>query len=245
MSEQRFRGKTVVVTGASRGIGRATALKFAEEGAQVAVLARSPDALTELCDEVHRLSAGRCLAVPTDVASEDEVQAAVERVLAELGPVDVLVNNAGIFAHRPFAETTCEDFLRLFRTNTLGAFLLCRLIVPGMIERGRGRIINIASTAARKGYKHQSAYCASKHALMGLSKALALELRGTGVSVHVINPGGVNTDLVRQARTDVNFSEYMAPEEVADVVLFVAAMEGLAALDEVVIRRTGAQPWGY
>jgi NAD(P)-dependent dehydrogenase (short-subunit alcohol dehydrogenase family) len=127
--------------------------------------------------------------------------------------------------------------------NARAVFFACKAVLPSMRRRKQGRIIIIASSAGKKGYVGQSAYCASKHAVIGLAKVLALETHGQGIRVHVICPGGVDTRLVRNGRTDVDVSEYMQPEEIAEAAVFLATQRGLAVVDELYIRREGATPW--
>jgi len=238
MSE--FSDAVVIVTGGGRGIGRRIAARFAEAGARVACVSRTEKELRETAALGGR--EGAIVPVVADVSRAEDVERAVERVEGALGPVDVLVNNAGVFLDKRLLETTAEEWRRVMEVNVFGPFLLTRLVLAGMLERGKGRIINICSTASHRAYAGQSAYCASKHALLGMTKVLALETRGTGVRVHAVSPGGVRTALVRD-REGVDTSQYMDPDEVAEAVLFLAGMDGTGVIDEVVIRRAGAEPF--
>jgi len=231
--------KVALVTGAGRGIGRSVALALARDGARVAALARTA---TELQAVAAAARAGAVLPITADVSDADQVQCAVERVLAELGPIHLLVNNAGIFLEKPVSDTSPEDWARIMAVNALGPFLLVRAALPGMMRRRYGRIINLCSTASHRAYSGQAAYCASKHALLGFTKALAEELRGAGVRVHAVSPGGVNTSLVA-GRKGIVSSDYMSPDEVAEIVLFVARMDGVGVIDDVVVRREKATPF--
>lgn len=240
-----LKDKVVVITGASKGIGRAIALRFAPEGARLALVARSASQIAELAEEIQS-AGGTAVALPTDITSEEQVQALAERTEAELGPVDVLVNNAGIFLLRSLAETTLEEWEAVLNTNLRGAFLCCRAFLPSMMRRKTGRIINVSSSAARQGYAEQGAYCVSKHGLNGLSKVLALEAKPYGIRVNVVSPGGVLTDLsagLRRSRGNVNESEWMTAEEVAEAVYYVATQEGAATTDELKLRRFASDPW--
>jgi len=238
MSE--FSDAVVIVTGGGRGIGRRIAARFAEAGARVACVSRTEKELRETAALGGR--EGAIVPVVADVSRAEDVERAVERVEGALGPVDVLVNNAGVFLDKPLLKTTAEEWRRMMEVNVFGPFLLTRLVLAGMLERGKGRIINICSTASHRAYAGQSAYCASKHALLGMTKVLALETRGTGVRVHAVSPGGVRTALVRD-REGVDTSQYMDPDEVAETVLFLAGMDGTGVIDEVVMRRAGAEPF--
>jgi len=235
--------KVVIVTGAGRGIGRAIVTAFAKEGAKVAACARTQSEIDEAAAEARSLGA-EAAAVPVDVTDEAGTKRMVASVEEQLGPVDILINNAGVAQFKPFLETTGEEWDRLMDVNAKGIFLCCQAVLPGMMARRSGRIINVSSSAGQKGYPEQSAYCASKHAVMGLSKVLALETRNSGIRIHVICPGGVDTELVRKGRDDVDLSKYMRPEEIADVAVFLARQEGIAMIDEVTVRRAEAGPWG-
>ena len=228
------------VTGAGRGVGRCVALRFAAAGARVAAVARTRSDLESTASEAT--GEGTILPVVADVSRANDVARAVTVVRDGLGPVDILVNNAGVFLHKPIVETTPDEWRRVFDVNVLGPLLLTREILPRMLQRGSGRIINVCSTASHRGYPNQSAYVASKHALLGFTKVLASETHGTGVRVHAISSGGVNTSMVR-GRDDVEFSAYMDPDEIAEIALFLAKLERLATIDEVVIRRIGAEPF--
>ena len=232
-------GKVALISGAGRGIGRSIALRFAGAGARVAAISRTRAELEAVAAEARP---GTVLPIVADVSRAESVAEAVRTARERLGEIDILVNNAGLFLHKPFTETTAEDWRRLFEVNVLGAAALTREVLPAMLRRNSGRVINLCSSASHRGYAAQSAYCATKHALLGLTKVLAEEVRGTGVRVHAISPGGVNTAFV-QVRKDVDLSEYMNPDEVAEVALFLAGTSGIATIDEVRLRRVGAEPF--
>jgi len=171
------------------------------------------------------------------------VRRMAETAIAELGPVDILVNNAGIARFAPVLEAKVEDWQAMLDVNLIGPLLCTQAVLPSMIERMRGWIINIASSSSVKGYPDQSGYCASKHALLGFAKVLALETRNTGVRVHCICPGGVDTELAGMNPSFGDRADLMKPEEVADVVVFLASQGGVAMIDNVVMRRYKATPW--
>ena len=232
--------KAVLVTGAGRGVGRALALRFAAAGAKVAALARTGSELEAAADDPA--AHGRIRPIVADVSRPESVAHAVATVRENLGPIEILINNAAIYLEKPVIETTPDEWRRLADVNALGPFLLTREILPAMLRRNEGRIINICSTASHKGYANQSAYCASKHALLGFTRVLAEETHGTGIRVYAISPGGINTAFVR-GRAGVNLAEYMDPDEIAEIALVLARMDGRAMMDEVVVRRRGALPF--
>lgn len=235
-------GETAIVTGAGRGIGRAIALALARAGARVALAARSRPQLEEALSEIHA-SGGSGIAVPTDVSSESEVAHLFERVREDFGRLDVLVNNAGLGIFGPLEELRTEDLDRVLAVNVRGTFLCAREALKLMKPRRKGYIINVASVVGFRGYANQSAYTASKHAVMGLTKSLALEAQPYDIRVSAILPGGVDTDLVRQARPDIPQSDLMQPEDIAQVVLFLLSLSDRAAIDEIYIRRRKSAPF--
>jgi meso-butanediol dehydrogenase/(S,S)-butanediol dehydrogenase/diacetyl reductase len=187
--------RVALVTGGGRGIGRAIALALGREGLAVVVAARTREPLEATAGEL-RTAGGAALALTLDVTDAASVEAAVARTTAEVGAVDVVVNNAGIAESALFARTTPEMWERHFRVNVTGPYLLTRAVLGGMLERGWGRVINIASLAGLYGSPYVTAYTASKHALVGLTRALATEVSGRGVTVNAICPGFAATDMV-------------------------------------------------
>jgi NAD(P)-dependent dehydrogenase (short-subunit alcohol dehydrogenase family) len=185
--------RTVLVTGASRGIGLGIARALAADGHRVALAARSVDALNAAAEEVGGL------AVPMDVTDQAAIDAGLERVRAALGPVEVLINNAGIAESTAFAKTSDDLWDRTLAVNLTAGFRLARASVPGMVEAGWGRVIFVASNAGLSGYAYTAPYCAAKHAVVGLMRAMAVELARTGVTVNAVCPGFVETDMAHAA----------------------------------------------
>ncbi len=235
-------GRHAVVTGGGRGIGLAIAAALSGAGAHVTVLGRSEASLQEAVAAGH---AKRKAVV--DVTDEAKLTGALRRAAAESGPIDILVANAGAADAAPFAKTSSDQFRRLFELNVLGIVHAARAVLGDMVARRFGRIVAIASTAGLKGYAYVTAYCAAKHAAIGLVRALALETAGTGVTVNAVCPSYTDTDLTRESldritgktgrsREDalaslvanIPLRRLIKPEEVAAAVLFLCSAEAAA-----------------
>ncbi len=191
---QGLKGKTVIVTGGGGGIGGATCLRFAQEGAAVAVLDLSAEAARRVADRITE-AGGRALAIPCDITDRASVDVAIAAVQEALGPVDVLVNNAGWDVFRPFTKTEPAQWERLIAINLTGALHMHHAVLPGMVERKRGRIVNIASDAARVGSSGEAVYAACKGGLVSFSKTIAREHARHGITVNVVCPGPTQTAL--------------------------------------------------
>lgn len=237
--------KVAIITGGGRGIGRETAFSLAREGAKVALAART---VAEIKDTAGQITdaGGTAIAIRTDLTVEDDIKRLVKEAEAALGPTDILINNAGLLKLCHIKDMSAAFWDEMVRVNLRAVFIACREVLPGMIARGSGRIINVGSTAGRRGYEEQSAYCACKHGMIGFSKVLAIETQEFGIRVHVLSPGGVVTELSRQLRESrggVNDSEWMTSEEVARAVLYLCTQDGAAMTDELVLRRCASDPW--
>ena len=230
-------GKTALVTGGGGGIGREIAAQLKAAGANVAICGRNVEKL-----EAAAHAIGGALTLPGDLLDDTYVQSCVDRTVETFGGLDILINNAGVALSKPFGETTIEDFDRVMATNVRAPFILIRSALP-QLRKARGRVINIASVVAHKGYPLQSAYAASKHALLGLSKSLANELHEDGVRVHVISPGGVYTDMAKVARPDLSPDGLISAAEVADAVMFLLSLDKNAVIDEICLHRQGKAPF--
>jgi len=234
-------GKTAVVTGGGRGIGRAIALALAEEGCGVVVVSRTRSEIENVATEIRKFGV-RGMAVPTDVSEIDEVERMIGEVLGAFGQIDILVNNAGIAIFKPFTELTVKDWDKTMAVNVRGAFLCSQKVAQMMMKQRSGTIINIGSSASRKPYPNQMAYVTSKHAMLGLSKGLNLELKSYGIRVHAICPGTVDTKLNADARPGADTSDWMQPEDVAHVALMLLTQNDRAIIDEIYMRRRDATP---
>jgi 3-oxoacyl-[acyl-carrier protein] reductase len=219
---KKLEGRTALVTGASKGIGRAVALALAREGAAVAVTARNARSLATLAEELRGRGA-RALAAPADAANEKEVERVRGSILGALGKVDILVNNVGIARYAPFADLTLADYDWMMNTNMRSTFLFTKAFLPPMVERGSGWVVFVASVSGLFGFPGETAYCASKHAQVGFAKALDREVSEKGVKVSVIAPGGVNTEhAFGTGRTpgDPALEAYLEADDVAEAVIF-------------------------
>jgi NAD(P)-dependent dehydrogenase (short-subunit alcohol dehydrogenase family) len=253
MSDGALKGQHAVVTGGSRGIGAAIATALAEQGATLTLLGRDRARLEA---RAHELGAH---AWTVDVADADSVSAAFVRATAAAGPVHILVNNAGAAASGPFVRTDWTLWTQMLGVNLTGTYLCCRQVVPGMLERRYGRVINIASSAGLTGYAYVTAYCAAKHGVIGLTRALALETARHNITVNAVCPGYTDTDMVAEAVANIvdktGKSEgqvhaalvsgnpqqrLVQPEEVANAVLWLC-MPGSAAITGQAIAVAGGE----
>lgn len=241
MNEPFLEGQVAVVTGAGRGIGRATALALARAGADLVLAARTLRELEETAAAVHDLRQ-RALIVPTDVANEAACERLIQRTVTELKRLDILINNAGAARFAHFWELTTEDFDFNLNVNLRGTFFCARAAARVMIPRRSGTIINISSSSGKKPYLTQGAYCAAKAGIIALSKVMAMELRPHNIRVHVICPGGVDTQLAAEIHPTRDKTGWIQPEDIAQAILYLLSTPSNITVDEMVIRRFEAEP---
>jgi len=230
-----MKDKTILVTGAGRGIGAAICRRLAADGARVIATARSQDQLDALVDELKPARAD-CIAIPADLTEPGDVSALVETVREQIGGLDVLVNNAGIAWMKPIEETTFRDWRQLMALNLDAVFLLTQACLPLLRESDAGQIVNIGSDASIRGIGRMSCYCASKFALRGFTMALRQELRGSGIRLNLVMPGPVNTTIIAET---ADRWELIQPEDVAAVVGQIIALPGTADVWETLIQPKG------
>jgi 3-oxoacyl-[acyl-carrier protein] reductase len=237
-------GQTALITGAGRGIGRAIAVALARLGMRCALTARTPEGLAETAALVQAAGA-EVVSFKADLTDPGAPKRLVEQTVLAFGALDVLVNNAGLLLVKPFAETTMEEFDRMMAVNLRAPFALAQAALPYLAASDAGTIINIASAAGKRFYAEQSAYCASKHGLLGMNKVLAAELRPLGIRVHAVCPGGVATEMTTSQRPDWQPENLMAPEDIAAAVVYLLSLSSRATVDELPMRRVAADPlWG-
>lgn len=242
-----FQQQVVLVTGASRGIGRAVALHLAAGGAVVAVASRKLAGTEAVAGEI-RGRGGRALALAVDVRDSELVTAMVSTVLEAFGRIDILVNNAGIFEPVPFEEMTEEQWDRMLDVHLRGTFLCSRAVVPHMLDRGSGCIINVASTSGLTGGTSGAHYAAAKGGIIAFTRALGKELAGRGVRVNAVAPSKIDTDMLqkpddpgarRELLEKIPLGRVGAPEEIAEVVGFLASDAASYIVGEVIVASGG------
>ena len=227
-----LQGQTALITGAATGIGRATALLFAQAGARVVVNHRGQDAEAASLVQAIEAAGGQAIAISADVSDASAVQRLVDEAIAACGDLHILVNNAGIIQEKAFLDTTEADWDRMLGTDLKSVFLMCRAVLPGMVARGSGAIVNIASDLGILGRERYAPYCTAKAGVIGLTRSLAREFAPHQIRVNAIAPGPVATAMVSLEHMSAEWVEKElaipqhrlgAPEEIAATALFLAS----------------------
>ena len=229
-------GTSIVIMGAGRGIGRAAAEMFAEAGADLAIASRTEAELRETEFKLERERGARVLARPADATDASSVGRFIDEVVDARGRIDTLVYAAGMGALKPFVETTEEDFDRLMAVNVRGAFLVCQAVLPVMEKQKAGRIIALPGILGRAPMAQAAAYCASKYALTGMLKSLALEYKRAGVRFSLLHLGGVNSSFWDTITMRVQRDRMLTVEAAGRAVFFAATQEGEGVLSELVLQ---------
>lgn len=233
-----MKDKVCIITGAGGGIGSAIAEALFSCGFKLVLMGRNVEKLKKVAN-------GRdCLIAPGDICDDNYIRETIEKTVQAYGGIDILINNAGVAQSKSFEEISMEEYDMIMNTNARAPFLMCKTALEYLKKSSCGTIINIASVTAHKGYGLQSVYAASKHALLGFSKALSKEYYQKGVRVHVISPGGVFTDMVKISRPDLTDEGMILPKDIAETVLYLIKMRGTASVaDEIQLHRESKEPF--
>ncbi len=237
-----LKGRTAVITGGGGGIGCAIATSLAREGVNIVLLGgNNAQKLQNTADAVKALGVD-CKIVAGNLTDDKFIDGATE-VFSGLNGVDILINNAGVAYNATVEDTEAETFDKIMAINARVPYLLTQKALPFLRKSNRASIINICSVVSHAGYKNQSAYTASKHALLGFTKALASEVYKDGIRVHAISPGGVYTDMIKISRPDLTSDGMITPNEIADIVTFLLVNRGNAVIDEIIVHRLTKEPF--
>ncbi len=229
-----LKDKVAIITGASRGIGHATALAFARAGVKVVLASRTQHDLETVANLI-RTDGGEALVVPTDVTQAEAVETLVNRALAAYGQIDILVNNAGTGAFEMVVDSDPEVWTQVVASNLKSTYLCSKYVLPSMLARQSGQIINVLSIAAKVAFKASSAYCAAKAGALAFTKVLAEEVRSENIRVTAVSPGSVDTPFWTGIEGHPDLSLMLKPEHVAETILFVATQPAGMVTDEIVV----------
>lgn len=222
-----LQGEVAIITGATLGIGKAIAYKLARHGVHLLLTARTASNLEVLANEIRdTYSDTRVEWIAADVTDSTQVDALIAHALKTFGQIDILVNNVGRGLRKPITETSDEEWYAQIDQNLSGTFFACRAVIAHMRSHSQGLIINIASRAGRTGEAEMTAYSAVKFGVIGLTRALAAEVKGTGIRINAISPGPVSTERMKGLRPDLPPDQWLSPEDVAEAVLFIATSPG-------------------
>ena len=242
MIKTSLAGKTAVITGAGTGIGRAIALRLADDKINLVLCGRDTEKLNAVKLEAESRGV-EAIVLSGDLSDDAYLFSCIDKAAAHFGGVDILINNAGMALNCTFEETAPEQFDRIMRLNVRAPYFLCQSAIKWLKKSEWATVINISSVVGHKGYPNQSAYTASKHAVIGMTKSLANEVYQDGIRVHVISPGGVYTDMVAIARPDLTADGMIMPEDIAEIAAFMINQRGNAVIDEICVHRAGKEPF--
>ena len=242
IDNQNLKGKIALVTGASRGIGKSISLALAGAGATVILSARTVEKLKEVKAEIEK-GGGKAEVFPVDLSKTGDIISFFKDIKNKFEKLDILINNAAIGIYGDMVNLTTEDLDKTFEVNVKSIFTASKQALEIMIPQKSGYIINISSIQGVKAYKKQSLYAASKHAVMGMSKGLAAEVQKHNIRISAILPGAVDTELISDARPDLDLSVLLKPEDIAQTVLYLLSLSGRAMVDQVIVRRFTSTPF--
>ncbi|MFO7612045.1 MAG: SDR family oxidoreductase [Clostridia bacterium] len=235
-----IKGMKCLVTGASRGIGLAIALRLANEGAMLSLCATGQESFSGIR---HLFNEDAVFFLSGDLMKKNTPVELVKDAAEKMGGIDTVINNAGMAFAKAFEKTEAKEWDSVMKLNARAPFLVCRESLEHLRKSKFPSIINISSVVGIKGYENQSAYSASKHALAGFTKAMAREVQKDGIRVHIISPGGVATEMVTGTRPDLDASVLIKPDEIADIVWYLLTRRGNAVLEEINLRRDANTPF--
>jgi 3-oxoacyl-[acyl-carrier protein] reductase len=227
-----IKNRVALVTGATGGLGTAIAKKLSEKGCILLLTGKTREKLKTLCRSLETQTE----AIECDLSDELQIKKLIRGAIERYGKIDILINNAGVFPVNPLYETTTEEFDKCIEINVRAPFILCRELLPIMETNGWGRIINIGSSSAFAGFKNTSAYCASKHALLGLSRSLHDEFKQKCIKVISVNPGSIQTEMGRDV-TGQDFETFLKPEDIADLIAYHLSICSNMIAEEIRLNR--------
>ncbi len=226
--------KNVLITGASGGLGRCIAAEFSKYGCNLYLTGRNESNLIEITQEID--SSKNVFYKTANLEEVAEIEALSKDALQKLGTIDILVNCAGVFVVKSFEDTKIEDFNRSFDLNVRAPFLLCQEFMEGMLAKSWGRIINIGSSSSYSGFKHTSVYCSSKHALLGLTRALHDEYRTNNIRSYCFSPGSIQTEMGKKVKNQ-DFDTFIDPEEIAKYIILSVCFDNEMISNEIQLKR--------
>ena len=236
------KNKVALITGASKGIGKAIAIQMARCNYNLFIVGRDKDALENITLKIEKLGV-QCAFEVIDLSLPQSASSIICKTIQTYGQLDLLINNAGLASSLGIAETSVETWDKTFAVNARAPFFICKEAIGHLQKSEKPIIINISSVVGFKGYTNQAAYASSKHALAGFTKVLAKEVQPFGIQVHLISPGGVNTEMVQQMRPDIDTTQLIQPEEIAELVEFIVTRKGKGIIDHFYMRRDSSLPF--